>query len=231
MNKNNYNIADYCVSLDCGEITMHNAEKYKCSCDLTADFEIKTDLCAAKKRYPTCDERTAAYLWDGYSFCLELLRRGDMRLHASAVVVDDKAYLFSAPCGTGKSTHTGKWLELFGDRAYILNDDKPALRIKNGIVYAYGTPWSGKHDISVNKGVPAGGICFLKRAKSDSIKKITPSNGIEYMLSGGLKRLSLENALRQVEITEKIAKLVPIYLMGCTPTLSAAETAYNAMKG
>lgn len=224
-----YKIADYNVLLNCGRITMHNAEKYLCDDEAKIDFEIVTDINAAKKRYPSCEKDVAVYLWDGYRFCLELLKRGDMRLHSSAVVVDNKAYLFSAPCGTGKSTHTGKWLELFGDKAYILNDDKPALRIINGVVYAYGTPWSGKNDISVNKRVEVAGICFLNRSQVDTIKRITPSDSIELMLSGGLKRLNYDNVIRQLEITEKIAKIVPIYSMGCTPTIAAAEMAYNEM--
>ena len=51
-------------------------------------------------------------------------------------MVDDYAYVFSADSGTGKSTHTQLWLEHFGDRAYILNDDKPAIRLIDGKVYA-----------------------------------------------------------------------------------------------
>ena len=64
--------------------------------------------------------------------------------------------------------------DLFGEKAYILNDDKPALRLIEGIWYAYGTPWSGKHDISVNTGVPIGGICMLERGEEN---KIIPFRG------------------------------------------------------
>ena len=74
-----------------------------------------------------------------------------MLLHSSCVVYEDKAYLFSAPCGTGKSTHTQIWLKRFPG-AYILNDDKPAIRIMEDGVYAFGTPFSGKTDLNVNKG-------------------------------------------------------------------------------
>ena len=73
-----------------------------------------------------------------------------MLLHSSAVVVDGYAYLFSADSGTGKSTHTGLWKQHFGDRAYIINDDKPAIRKVDGEWYVFGTPWSGKTDTSVN---------------------------------------------------------------------------------
>ena len=44
--------------------------------------------------------------------------------HSSAIMVDGEAYLFTAPSGTGKSTHTRLWRELLGDRAVMINDDK-----------------------------------------------------------------------------------------------------------
>lgn len=46
-------------------------------------------------------------------------------IHGSAIAVDGKAYLFTAPSGTGKSTHTRMCREYFKDRAVMVNDDKP----------------------------------------------------------------------------------------------------------
>lgn len=57
----------------------------------------------------------------------ELLKQDTFLLHGSTVAVDGKAYLFTAACGTGKSTHTRLWKEAFGDRAVMINDDKPFL--------------------------------------------------------------------------------------------------------
>lgn len=70
--------------------------------------------------------------------------------HCSAVAVDGEAYLFTAPSGTGKSTHTRLWRERFGERAVMINDDKPLIRMEEGTFYVYGTPWNGKHHLSVN---------------------------------------------------------------------------------
>ena len=87
-------------------------------------------------------------------------------LHSSSVVIDNEAYLFSAPSGTGKSTHASLWVKYLTEKEpYILNDDNPAIRIINGNIYAYGTPFSGKHDISVNQKAKLQGICFLKQSK------------------------------------------------------------------
>ena len=45
--------------------------------------------------------------------------------HGSTVAVDGKAYLFTAKCGTGKSTHTRLWRQVFGDRAVMINVAAP----------------------------------------------------------------------------------------------------------
>ena len=150
-------------------------------------------------------------------------------LHASAVVVDEKAYLFSAPCGTGKSTHTSKWLELFGDGAYILNDDKPAIRVLDDGIYAYGTPWSGKHDISVNKRVKLQAICFLNRDTTNWIKPMEDHDKIVNLYYATIKRIEKDLASNLFDIIGDIIDKVPIYTMGCTPTIDSAKMAYNVM--
>lgn len=223
-------IADFVVELNCGSITSNNAQKYIIDSNVKTDFSIVKNTERARRRYPDAlNDEIADYLWEGTAFCIEMLKRGAMRLHSSAVVVDDKAYLFSAPCGTGKSTHTNLWLDLFGKRAYILNDDKPALRILNNTVYAYGTPWSGKHDISVNRKVKLQGICFLQRDNKNWIHEISKEESVPYMLSGCLKRLDFDSAMQQLDIISQIIDKVPIYLMGCTPTIDAAKTSYSFM--
>lgn len=54
-------------------------------------------------------------------------------IHGSAIAVDGKAYLFTAPSGTGKSTHTRMWREYFKDRAVMVNDDKPLNKQKRSL--------------------------------------------------------------------------------------------------
>ena len=43
------------------------------------------------------------------AFAERLFRQGVLLVHGSTVAVDGKAYLFTAKCGTGKSTHTRLW--------------------------------------------------------------------------------------------------------------------------
>ena len=94
-------------------------------------------------------------------------------IHSSCIAYKDKAILFSADSGTGKSTHTGLWKELYQDDVKFINDDKPIVRLVNDEVIAYGTPWSGKTDLNSNISAPLKGIVILKRGVNNEIKEVS----------------------------------------------------------
>ncbi len=169
------------------------------------------------------------YMLAGGSFYQQLLDFDGMMLHASAVVVDEKAYLFSAKSGTGKSTHTELWLKLFGDKAYILNDDKPAIRYEAGKLYAYGTPFSGKHDLSANKRAEVAGICFLERALENSIEQISPKQSVHLMLEQTIRSNEIEFMDKLLFVMDKLLTSVKVYKLHCNMDISAARLAYETM--
>lgn len=77
-----------------------------------------------QKMHPEITCEKLEYVYVGAEFNRKILKYGGIMIHSSAVEVDGKAYLFSAPCGTGKSTHTKQWQKYFGaDQAIIINDD------------------------------------------------------------------------------------------------------------
>ena len=104
-------------------------------------------------------------------------KKGKIALHSSSILFEGKAWLFSAPSGTGKSTQAALWNQYMG--ADILNGDLNLLGLENGIPILYGIPWCGTSGISSTKRVPLGGIFFLKQAARDKIE----------FLSGDKKRL------------------------------------------
>lgn len=81
----------------------------------------------------------------------ELISRNTLLFHVSAVSLDGDGYLFTAKSGTGKSTHTRLWREYFGDRAVIVNDDKPFLQISDEGVIVFGSPYGGNSAIRSRK--------------------------------------------------------------------------------
>lgn len=191
----------------------------------------ETELERLRAENPGFDEEAMKYLLSGTAFYSVLIDRNGMLLHSSAVVKDGRAYLFTANSGTGKSTHTGFWLELFPD-AYILNDDKPAIRLADGVFCAYGTPWSGKHDISRNTGVPIGGIACVERAEYNFIEPMPPAQATAKLLSQTVRRhVGEEKISKLLDTIDLLIRSVPVYRLGCIADISAAELSSKVMTG
>ncbi|MBR0536258.1 MAG: hypothetical protein IIX14_07780 [Clostridia bacterium] len=173
----------------------------------------------------TLDE--CEYLYSGSFFYEQLALFNGLMLHSSCVEYKGKAYLFSASSGTGKSTHTHLWLKYLPD-CRIINDDKPAIRIIDGVAYAYGTPWSGKTDENINEGVPIGGICFLGRGEN-KIKRIPGIMALKPFMDQTVRPADKELMNKMLETLNWILTNVPIYKMTCDISEQAVMTAVNGM--
>jgi len=224
-----YAIADLVVDMEVSGRTQRQAAAYETTVSGPADITLNCDVrgvLALNPRLKT--EEVAEYMGTGLMFAQELLAFEGSFLHASAVVLDGKAYLFSAPSGTGKSTHTEKWCRLFG--AKYLNDDKPALRRVNDTWMAYGTPWSGKHDLSMPAGAPVGGIAFVKRGEENRIRPMSPSEAVPLFMSQSLWRLYDQNSMdRQLALMDQLLCQVPIWELTCRNDDEAALVSHQAM--
>ena len=155
---------------------------------------------------------------------------GVLLFHGSAVAVDGQAYLFTAACGTGKSTHTRLWRQVFGERAVMVNDDKPFLRITEDGVLACGAPWSGKHGLDANITVPLAGICVLERGPENSIRPISPAEALPRLLHEACAPLDNRKAEHFRALVAELAEKTPLWRMECTKDPQAAEVAFGAMR-
>lgn len=196
--------------------------------DITINID-KDRVLSAMADHPELDENDWEYMLSGSDFYKELINYSGIMLHSSCIVVDDKAYAFSADSGVGKSTHTQLWLKHFGERAHMLNDDKPALRIIDGEIYACGTPFSGKYDYSTPELVKLAGICFIERSEDNWIKKADTGKAVFNIFSQTIRKLSAERMDILFNIIEQIFSSVPLYELGCNISDDAVLTAYNAM--
>ena len=148
--------------------------------------------------------------------------------HGSTVAVDGNAYLFTAKCGTGKSTHTRLWRETFGDRAQMVNDDKPFLILTDDGALACGAPWSGKHGLDTNITVPLAGICILERGAENIIRPIPAEEALPRLLHETHCPTGQEAQFH--ELVERLAAQTSLWRMECTKDKEAAEIAHNAMQ-
>lgn len=226
-----YQIADLLVDLTCSGRTLQQARPYAVPEDgRQAQLRVGVDPALVLERMPELETLDMAeYLATGDQFAAGLLRHGGMMLHASCVCYRGQAVCFSAPPGVGKSTHTEKWTRLFG--AEILNDDKPALRRVEDGWRAYGTPWSGKHDLSLNRSAPLRGICFVFRGEENAMRPITPAQALPLFLSQTVFRLGRENMDRLLPLTDRLLREVPVWRLECNLSDEAAYLARDTLFG
>lgn len=234
-------------------IEIHNQYKYieeYCKSYILSEFTGIPDICITVEPENIAYERERSELENkegvakSGKFCNEyletlavyrkiaeaLLGSNIILFHGSVVAVDGYGYLFAAKSGTGKSTHTRLWKELFGSRAVMVNDDKPLLKITEDRIIAYGTPWDGKHRLSANIDVPLKGLCILRRGNENLIHKIAPREAYPELLQQSYRPNDITGMTRCLKLVELLSKRVPLYELYCNMNIEAAEIAYRAMK-
>ena len=195
-------------------------------------LDIPKDFLKEKQQdNPHLSMAMCEYIWTGALFAFKLLERRGFVLHSSAVAYEGNAYLFSADSGTGKSTHTEFWQEVFGaDKAVILNDDKPAVREIDGKFYASGTMFSGKSPISENITVPIKALCFIHRSETNEIKRIGAGEALPLLFEQTLRPKNAEKLLELTDILDGFLRTVPVYSLGVTYSPDSARFAYEALQ-
>lgn len=222
-------IADLLTEVPAAGGMASRCRDYQSGTDGTPDIVIREEA-YRPGAWPEADEALLAYMESGLQFYWGLLCHSGMMLHASAAALEGRAYLFSGPCGVGKSTHTGLWRQTFGGDVQIFNDDKPALRRLDGRWYAYGTPWCGKDGMNQNKKVPVAGICFLRRGEKNVIRRLTPAETVRCVLNQTLYRLWPEQMDLLLGHIDALAREIPAFELSSRPETAAARLSYETMR-
>lgn len=235
---NRYKIADLGVEIKFfGKTLKTRSTPYICEDVDSIDIKIHmTDekLQTLKDKYPKLGFDELEYIATGFIFSNALLDFKGFCLHSSAVSLDNRAVLFSAPCGTGKSTHTKLWTEYFGkERAVIINDDKPAIRLIDDVFYVYGTPWSGKDNIHTNIKVPLQAIVFIEQSEENHVEVLKSGEAFKLLMSQSLRPFSSNNdgMGNLLDVLDSVLNKIPIYRLGCNISMDAVELIYNAVNG
>lgn len=200
--------------------------------DIVVDFpdayiekEIEEEIRCNLSFHPAYSEYLAIYRY----ICTEIIDHGGFLMHGSALAIDGKAYLFCAPSGTGKSTHTRLWREVFGDRVIMINDDKPIIRRKDGVFYACGTPWSGKHDLDTNVSLPLSGVILLARGEENRMEKVDPTGFLGLLFNQIFRPSDNEHYLLTIDLVNEMLQACPLYRLFCNMSQEAAKTAYRVL--
>lgn len=166
-----------------------------------------------------------------YREIAELLLDKDILLfHGSAIAVDGEAYIFTAKSGTGKSTHTRLWRQMLGDRAMMVNDDKPMIKITSKNCFACGTPWTGKLRRGSNVVLPLKAICILERAEKNRIQPISAWDAQPVFVQQSYHPLDQSKNPKMLELLNSIMEYTALYRMECNNMKpDAAQVSFKGM--
>lgn len=198
-----------------------------------ADLEAERALLLSKKAPGAALEASTPQALEILRLCrriAELLpQRNTLLFHGSCLAIDGKGVLFTAKSGTGKSTHTRLWREVFGDRVVMINDDKPFLGIGPNGITAYGTPWLGKHSLGGNLSAPLTALCILCRGEENRIEAVSPREALPMLLQQTYTPDDPQAMAKTLALVQQLSKNVAIYRLYCNMDPQAAITARDGM--
>lgn len=221
-------ILEYCRDYICNlepecfvEVTPHDI-----ACEQkTMDCEYKLEGIPTRTMDNYLLERTALQR----KIAEKLFEYDILLFHGSVISVDGSGYLFTAKSGTGKSTHTRLWREMFGDRAVMVNDDKPFLRVSPDEVRVYGSPWNGKHGLGNNIDVPLKAVCILEQGEHNEITRISAKDAIPMLLQQSNRPQQSALLPKYLELLEHLTDQIAFYRLKCNMDPEAARIAYQTM--
>lgn len=151
-------------------------------------------------------------------------------MHSSVVLHNGLANMFLGVSGTGKSTHSRLWLNCI-EGAELLNDDNPVVRMEDGVLYVYGTPWSGKTPCYRNVKSRVRAIVSLKQAPHNRITGLQGLGAYAEFLPSASSILWDDEIVSAISDTvSDVAMSIPVFRMECLPDEDAAKVCCSALE-
>ena len=222
-------VHNYCSDYLTDEPADYTVTTTQADIDFEREKNAKSAILEGRQPYNSSDsylEELAIYR----KIAEQMINYDTILFHGSCIAVDGVGYLFTAKSGTGKSTHTRLWREYLGDKAVMVNDDKPLLHITDSGVIAYGTPYNGKHRLGTNTSVPLKAICILTRAAENYIDPISFEQAYTMLLQQVYRPADSILMMKTLTMIDRLPDTVKLYRLGCNRDILAAKVAYEGMR-
>ena len=166
-----------------------------------------------------------------YRLIVEALLSYDvLLLHGSVISTKGAGYIFTAPSGVGKTLRTRLWLDLYPS-SFVVNGDKPLIRITDSHAIAYGTPWCGKEGMNTNTKVPLRAIFLLERAneyEDTAVEEVSLRKAIPFLLQQIYMPKDAKLMRKTLSLLESIDGKVRVFKFRSTPSEKSVRLAYEA---
>ena len=150
--------------------------------------------------------------------------------HGAAVSIDGKGFIFTAPSGTGKTTHIDLLMSNYPENVSIINGDKPIIHVADNAARVCSTPWAGKEGLNANVSCDLAGIVLLRRGEVNRIRQIQPNDYFADIVAQTYFPKDSMARLQTFELLDKLARTVPFYVLECNISADAAKTSFEELK-
>jgi hypothetical protein len=158
-----------------------------------------------------------------------LARRQGVLTHAAGVVRGGKAMIFAGASGAGKSTFSE--LLTAAKIGKLLSDERVIVREIDGVMQAFGTPWSGTAGIARNANAPLAGIYFLKHGQNNHIEKLASGAALDKLLPMlSIPWYDPDTMSRIIAFAKHLLGKVPAFEMSFKPDRSAVDFFWQFIK-
>lgn len=158
-----------------------------------------------------------------------LLDRGVFLLHGGVIAWQEKAFLFTAHSGIGKTMHLYRWLYHLPE-AIVVNGDKPFIK-PGDVPMVYGSPFAGKEGMCENICVPLKAIVFLTRAENNKIWRIPFIDAFPMLYQQIYRPRESQKLVKAIQLLKQLEGRVNMYRFemnnfkeDCFPTVFEAIT-------
>ena len=164
-------------------------------------------------------------IWDMLNMESLMLCRGGLLLHSSFIRFEGKAVLFSAPCGTGKSTQAELWRKHAG--AEIINGDRSILW-RNPEMERFeicGIPFCGSSGINRNVSTPLNAVIFLSQAPENRAESSLPADSVCKLFGEiSINQWNPQAVQKSLDLIEQLVRSVPMIHLACNMEPDAVDT-------
>ena len=154
-------------------------------------------------------------------------------MHGAVIAADGKAYLFTAPSGTGKTTHIRQWLERLPG-AFVVNGDKPFIKTSGDGTppLACGSPWGGKENLYTDAMVPLKAVILMERAEDNHMERVSFAEAFPTLLQQVYRPEDKGKMRKTLQLMQRLNPAVSFWRFRCNNFKpDCFDTAYSALTG
>lgn len=148
-------------------------------------------------------------------------------MHGVVISCQGQGYMIAAPSGVGKTTRARLWVDHIPD-SFVVNGDKPLLRVTDSGMYAYGTPWCGKEGWNANTSVPLQVILLLERSDGgNKAEEMSFGEAFPALLRQTYRPVDSQARRQTLSLLQTMAGKVKLYRFCSEPTAEAVRLAWE----